>query len=225
MSIWRLLSSLALTCALLIPTGATAQHPSRLVDDASLFRGVLRPAGNGLLATSTDAEPVRFRVDGARLLLVEGRNESWDPADHSLSFEMRILAALLGSDGVDDAFAALGFRLDESVLGMEIFDSAEGDVIVQRIGGSHAWIRLEPGIARPRSFTVVSADRTFEARATAYGDRGRGWFPTESEVVVDGLVVLALSVTDLAPTTSDLAPLAGEALPTRVRVRLPRLPL
>lgn len=225
MSIWRLLSSVALACALLLPAVAGAQHPSRLIDDASIFRGVLRPAGNGLLATSSEAQPVRFRVDGSRLLLVDGRNETWDPADAALSFEMRLIAAFLASDGVEDAFAALGFRLDETVLGMEFFDGAEGDVIVQRIGGSHAWIHLEPGIARPRSFTIVSADRVFEARASEYGERGRGWFPTETEVVVDGQVVLTLSVTDLAPTTNDLAPLAGVQLPQRARVPLPRLPL
>lgn len=196
-----------------------------MVDDAGHFRAALRPAGNALLATSTSAEPIRFRTDGPRIVLVDGRNEIWDPADQELDFEMRILAALLGSNDIEDAIESLGFRLDETVLGMELFVDSTGEVPVQQIGGAHAAIRLEPGISRPRSITIVTGDRTYEARADEYGERGNGWFPTEASVAVNGQVVLTLSVTDLAPTTSDLAPLDGTALVVRESVRLPRLPL
>lgn len=196
-----------------------------MVDDAGSFRAALRPAGNALLATSTSAEPVRFRVDGDRVVLVAGRNEIWDPADQELGFEMRIIAALLCADDIEDSLAALGFQLDATILGMELFQTSGGSLPVQQIGGSHAWIRLEPGLSRPRSITIVSGDRTFEARAEEYGDHGNGWFPTESTVSVNGQVVLSLSVTDLASTTSDLAPLGGTELVVRESVVLPRLPL
>ncbi|MFT6399021.1 MAG: hypothetical protein ACJAYU_003784 [Bradymonadia bacterium] len=196
-----------------------------MIDDAGHFRAALRPAGNALLATATSVDPVRFRVDGPRLLLVDGLNEIWDPSDEGLSFEMRLLAALLGSNHIEDAIEALGFRLDETILGMELFEDPTGRIPVQQIGGTHAWIRLEPGISRPRSITIVSGDRTYEARADQYGERGNGWFPTEASVTVNGRVALSLSVTDLAPTTSDLAPLGGPEPVVQESVRLPRLPL
>lgn len=226
MSIWRTLSSAALLAAISLPTGARAQHPDRLVDDGGRFRGVLRPAGNAILVEAGDAQPVRFRTNDSSLLLVEGMQTTWSPADEALPFETRLLAGFLSTDDLDDAFAALGFQLDETVLGMELFDDAlAGEIAVHRIGGSHAWVRLEPGIARPRSFTIVSGNQTYEVRANAYGDAGNGWYPTETAVLVDGRVVLEFSVTDLAPTTGDLSPLTQAATPSRPAIDLPRLPL
>lgn len=186
----------------------------------------MRPAGNAILATAEDARPLRFRADTSTVVLVDGVQGIWDPADESLDYAKRLLAAFLTANDVEDAFTALGFRLDETVLGMELFEDEEaGEIAVQRIGGSHAWLRLEPGIARPRSFTIVSGNLTFEVRATAYGDAGNGWFPTEAEVTVDGRRVLGLSVTDLAASTGDLAPLDPDFSTQTTVIALPRLPL
>lgn len=67
---------------------------------------------------------------------------------------------------------------------------------------------------------------TYYARVLEYGDTGRGWMPTEVEVWRDSTRVARVTVTDVARSADELAPLTSGvgAAPPSVSPDLGRLP-
>ena len=222
-------STIALLALLAFGRVAAAQaHPERMLEDAETFRAALgAPIMNAIIRTAHTSDVVRWRPTAQGVVVTEGELLDWFAGDETLPMEYRVAGALLALAPLQTSVAELGFRLDVAPLGMEVFQTGE---FVQRIGGRHASVTLEPGTSRPREVWISSGDIEYRARAMEYGDVGRGWYPTVVSIDMNGVRVAWVEVTDMARSTADLAPLAGTVV-VGARgngdpvIAFPRLPL
>lgn len=223
----RAIACAALIAALFAPVDAAAQsHPEALLEDSADFRGALRgPAANVTVRSDGDVLHGRVRCGPDGWTWLSGRPGAWTASDEVLPFELRLLGALYATSGVTETVAALGFRLDATLLGVDAMDTPEGTVFVAHIGGSHVEVVIEHDIARTREIRVLWAGEWHVVRALEYGPAGNGWFPTRAEVRRGDVTVLSVEVTDVGPSASNLAALDAGAAPVRSALRLPRLPL
>ncbi len=227
MSRWLPVVAAVLASTLMLPRAATAQHAAHMLEDAAEFRQALGPVyGNAIVRDAGGPPiPLRFQTDSGGVDALVG-----NPllvSDETVGFDRRLAAALLGSGPLGEAFAALGFRLPETNLGVEVFETPEGAILVTRIGSPNASVALEPGISRPREIRIVGGGVAWIARIPAYTDLASGWYPGRVDVSVDGVPSLSVVITDLGPSSANLAPLDASAPGDGAGPALvfPRLPL
>ncbi len=230
-ALWlALLTSPALWMA---PGDAFAQsHPRALLEDTGDFRAALgSAAANVTMTAGEDTVNGRIAQQPRGFRWIAGRNGAWAADDDALAFPLRMAAAIFATDDVTDAVAALGFRLDETLLTVDVMATAEGDMLVSRLGGSHASVAIEHDIARLREIRIHYGNVEYIARALAYDGPGNGWFPSRVVVLEDGVEVLQISVGDVARETSNLAAMdtVGQATTAPAAatntLRFPRMPL
>lgn len=202
-----------------------AQQAPGALRDADTVRAAL----GGPAVALRDADGVAWHAVSVSLELagLDGA-PSWSVSDLALAFELRLVAALLTEGPLDETMTALGVSLDDTSLGLEVLWGPEPNSgqFVAVFGSDEAAVLLEPDLGRLREIRLRHGRATYHARVLEYGDTGRGWMPTEVEVWRDSARVARVTVTDVARSADELAPLSSgvDTSPAAVSPDLGRLP-
>ncbi len=211
----------AVVCALAAP--AAAQDVTDVVSDVGAFRRALGSPIHANVSCDDGSLHAAIRADADGLRWNGG---SWALSDVTLPWTSRVAALALSTADVESSASALGVPLVEQWLSFEVLDGDDGPVFVRRLGSARFNVAVEPGIARPREWRVTLDGVRYTARVTATLDVAYGWYPAMVVLLQDDDVVGRCEITDAAPSSGALAPLAAPtiAVPTSIP-SMPRLPL
>lgn len=219
---------LLLAALLLAAPAAQAAKPppgAALLDDAATFRAALPSvAANLTLDRSGSASAARFVADTSGIAFTDAVGTALSVGPESSDLPLRLLAGALDHRRPEASFSDLGCRLTPTAQGLFLFAHPAESLIVARVGDpKRCWLGLEPELGRPREWAIQLDGLLWVVRIAAYSEATNGWFPQAIDVVRNGEVVLAATVTSVAPTPADLPPLAAPA-PNPIALPAPTVP-
>lgn len=138
-----------------------------------------------------------------------------------------LMAAALAPGSSEQLAAMLNTELSTQSLGYDTIVLPDGPVIVYRMGTTSLGLAVDAETSLLRQVRWRTESGEYEMTVVSRSDASNGWYPAELLLRADGRTWGAVSITDVADSERDLAPLqqADLLIVPADALRFPRLPL